>query len=105
MLRVNRKIITLEEENTKLKSDNENLQVDYAYIQTKYNENQKQYATLIKEHSQFKRAHTTSVDFETIAAQLIKCSMSEVLFSNTLNILLLQGYSHEAFISRVIIPF
>ena len=104
MLLVNRKIITLEEENTKLKSDNENLQVDYAYIRTKYNENKKN-VTSIKEHSQFKRAHTTSVDFETIAAQLIKCSMSEVLFSNTLNILLLQEYSHEEFISRVIIPF
>ena len=81
MLQVNRKIITLEEENTKLKSDNENLQVDYAYIQTKYNENQKQYATLIKEHSQFKRAQTTSVDFETIAGQYIEHSTAPRIFS------------------------
>ena len=105
MLVVNRKIVTLEEENTKIKSENKNLHKDYAYIQTKYNENQKTYATLIKEHSQLKRANnTTSVEFETIAGQLIKCSRNEVLFSNTLNIPLLQEYSHEVFISRVI-PF
>ena len=103
MLVVNRKIVTLEE-NTKIKSENKNLHKDYAYIQTKYNENQKKYATLIKEHSQLKRANTTSVEFETIAGQPIKCSRNEVLFSNTLNIPLLQEYSHEVFISRVI-PF